>query len=669
MQNNLSTLSIDTIRVLSMDGVQAANSGHPGAPMALAPVAYLLYREVMKHNPANPNWFNRDRFILSNGHASMLLYSILHLSGYDLSLEDLKNFRQWGSKTPGHPEHGVTPGAETTTGPLGQGFMNGIGMAMAEAHLAATFNRPNHRIVDHHTYAICSDGDLMEGASHEAASLAGHLGLGKVIYIYDDNRITIEGSTDLAFSEDVERRFDSYGWHVQNLGDQGNNIDAIAGAFTAAKEETEKPSLIILRTHIGFGSPNKVDTPGVHGSPLGHDEIKLTKEALGYPSQEPFFIAAEVQSHMQSHIQQKGKKVEDRWNEALKKYQDEFPELKSKFDQYLSLSPESNWSSDLPSYTPEDGPVATRAINSKFLNHVASKLPWLLGGSADLEPSTKTLMGDYPYFSKENPEGRNIAWGIREMAMGGTATGMMLHGGVRPYAATFFVFTDYARPAIRLAALMELPVIYVMTHDSVGLGEDGPTHQPIEQLASLRAMPNLTVIRPADANETIHAWKAAIEHRDGPSMLVLTRQKLPILDPQKVAGPDNVAKGAYIISEAADENPSLILIATGSEVLLALEAQAILEAEDIATRVVSMPSWELFETQSASYRNKVLPPDIKSRITIEAGATFGWHKYAGDHGVSMGIDHFGISAPYQLIYDRLGLTSEEIVKTAKNMMS
>ena len=657
-----------------MDGVQAANSGHPGAPMALAPVAYLLYRDIMQHNPKNPNWFNRDRFILSNGHASMLLYSALHLAGYDISIDDLKHFRQWGSKTPGHPEYGLTPGAETTTGPLGQGFMNGVGMAMAEAHLAAKFNRPGHQIVDHYTFAICSDGDLMEGASHEAASLAGHLGLGKLIYLYDDNHITIEGDTDLTFSEDMTKRFESYGWHVQDLGDRGNDIDAISTAFSTAKQTSDQPSLIILRTHIGYGSPNKVDTSGVHGSPLGHEEILLTKRALKYPSEEPFFVADEVRNHMEAHILERGEVAEKEWDQSFDAYRNAHPDLAQAFENALNLSLPSGWDIDLPKFKPEDGPIATRAINSKFLNAISAKLPWLLGGSADLEPSTKTLMKDFPYFSKENYEGRNIAWGIREMAMGGTATGMQLHGGVRPYAATFFVFTDYVRPAIRLAALMELPIIYVMTHDSVGLGEDGPTHQPIEHLASLRAMPNLTVIRPSDANETIEAWKAAILNTHGPTLLVLTRQKLPIHDTSKVESVKGLHKGAYIISKEKDTSgttnlPDVILLASGSEVSAALEAQEILAGKDVNARVISMPSWELFEQQSQAYKEEVLPAAVKSRVSIEAGASFGWQRWVGTDGITIGIDRFGISAPYQLIFERFGITGKNMAEKAITLIS
>ncbi len=661
-------LSVDSIRTLSMDGVQQANSGHPGAPMALAPVAYTLYRRVMKHNPKNPNWFDRDRFILSNGHASMLLYSALHLSGYDLSLDDLKNFRQWSSKTPGHPEHGLTPGAETTTGPLGQGFMTGVGMAMAEAHLAARFNREGHTIVDHHTYVICSDGDLMEGASHEAASVAGHLGLGKLICLYDDNHITIEGDTALAFSEDIPKRFESYGWQVINLGEQANDVDAIEAAFEEGKSDPSRPTMIILRTHIGYGSPNKVDTSGVHGSPLGHEEIALTKAAYGWPSTEPFHVPAAVREHMEPLVAA-GAGAEAQWQEALRQYQNKYPALAQQFDEALQQDLAEGWDAEIPTFGPEDGPIATRAINSHVLNSVAEQVPWIIGGSADLEPSTKTKMKSYGYFSKDDPTGRNIAWGIRELAMCAASTGMQLHGGVRPYCATFFVFTDYARPAIRLAALMEQPVIYVMTHDSVGLGEDGPTHQPIEQLASFRVMPNLTVIRPADANETTHAWRVAIRRREGPTMLVLTRQKLPVLDPAQVAAADGVARGGYIIRKEQGDRPDAIIIATGSEVDPSLGAQSLLTEQGIDARVVSMPSTELFQEQPPAYRDEVLPPDVWARVSVEAGATMSWRQYIGDRGVAIGIDRFGLSAPYKLIMERFGFTPENIATQVKSVLA
>ncbi|MCB0665338.1 MAG: transketolase [Saprospiraceae bacterium] len=658
--------SIDTIRTLSMDGVQKANSGHPGAPMALAPAAYVLFRRIMKHHPGQPQWMDRDRFILSNGHASMLQYSTLYLTGYGLSLDDLKSFRQWESKTPGHPEYDITPGVETTTGPLGQGFMTGIGMAMAEAHLGAKYNRPGFEIIDHHTYAICSDGDLMEGASHEAASLAGHLGLGKLIYLYDDNHITIEGKTDLAFSEDVEKRFEAYGWQVINLGECANDVVKITDAFEEAKAEKEKPSLIILRTHIGFGSPNYQDTAEAHGSPLGEEEVILTKKSYGWPSETPFYVPDGVLDHM--NCREEGEERFQKWNKVYQNYRNEFPELAVELERSLNQSLTDNWKDHLPTFSPEDGNMATRAVNSKVLNAISDVIPWLIGGSADLEPSTKTAMKGKGHFSKENYSGRNIAWGIREMAMCAASSGMALHKGLRPYAATFFVFTDYARAAIRLSAIMELPVIYVMTHDSIGLGEDGPTHQPIEHLASLRAMPNLTLIRPADANETVVAWKVALERKKNPVMLVLSRQGLPILDRSVYAPASGVEKGAYILSKEQGEKPAAIIIATGSEVQLALEAQKILSDSDIDTRVVSMPSWELFENQDETYQDNVLPPAITNRVSIEAGAKMGWHKWVGNKGKVIGIDHFGASAPYKKIYEEFGITAKAIVENVRAMI-
>jgi transketolase len=665
--NDLTKLAIDTIRTLSMDGVQKANSGHPGAPMALAPAAYVLYRQIMKHHPQKPDWINRDRFILSNGHASMLQYSVLHLCGYDVSLDDLKNFRQWQSKTPGHPEYGITPGVEITTGPLGQGFMTAVGMAMAEAHLGARFNRPGLNIIDHYTYVFCSDGDLMEGASHEAASLAGHLGLGKLIYLYDDNHITIEGSTGLTFSDDVQKRFEAYGWQVINLGESGNDVDKIEHAFRQAREELDKPSLIILRTHIGYGSPNFQDTAEAHGSPLGIEEVKRTKEVYGWPTDEPFYVPPEVKEHMD--LLSGGERHYREWSGKYDAYRKEFPELTRELENALKQELPTGWASKLPVYAPEDGAVATRAVNSKVLNAIADTIPWLIGGSADLEPSTKTAIKGKPHFSRHDYTGRNIAWGIREMVMCAASSGMALHGGVRPYAATFFVFTDYARAAIRLSALMELPVIYVMTHDSIGLGEDGPTHQPVEHLASLRAMPHLTVIRPADANETVTAWKVALERRKGPTMLVLSRQNLPILDRSLYAPYAGLEKGAYILAKEQGDKPDIMLLATGSEVQLALDAKKQLADQQIDSRVISMPSWELFEEQSTDYQQSVLPAEITARISVEAGTTMGWHKWVGTRGAVIGLDRFGASAPYKDLYQHFGLTVDAIVQKAKELIS
>ncbi|GAA5220625.1 transketolase [Membranihabitans marinus] len=657
-------LSIDTIRTLSMDGVQKANSGHPGTPMALAPAAYELWRNIMKHNPNNPNWFDRDRFVLSNGHASMLIYSMLHLTGYDLSLEELKNFRQWGSKTPGHPEHGHTAGVETTTGPLGQGLAHAVGMAIAEKHLAAKFNTADHNIVDHHTYVFCGDGDLMEGISHEAASIAGHFGLGKLICLFDDNEITIEGSAELSCTDDIAKRFQAYGWETIDLGDKGNDIAAIGDAIKQGKQNDDKPTLILLRTHIGYGAPELQDTSAAHGSPLGEEEIRKTKEFYNFPSQEPFFIPDGVMEHF-SVIGKNGLEAESKWNDLLADYEAKNPEKAAEFKAALEQKLPENWADKLPVYTADQKAMATRSLNSVFINAVAEDLPYLVGGSADLEPSTKTKIKSSGYFQKDSATDRNFAWGIREFGMTAATSGMQLHGGLRTFASTFFVFTDYARPAIRLAALMKLPVIYTMTHDSIGLGEDGPTHQPIEHLASLRAMPGLTVIRPADANETIEAWKVAVERKNGPTMLVLTRQNLTIFERNEENAVSNLAKGGYILSKEAGDSPDVILMATGSEVELIIEAQAVLKDNNIDARVVSMPSWELFEEQSAEYRESILPDDVTSRIAVETGSSMGWHKYTGSKGEVIAIDEFGASAPYKELYAHYGISVENIVAKAK----
>ena len=667
-KNSIEELSINTIRTLSMDAVQKANSGHPGAPMALAPAVYTIFMKQMKFNPKNPNWFNRDRFILSNGHASMLLYSILYLTGYNVSLEDLKNFRQWNSKTPGHPENDRTPGVETTTGPLGQGFMNGVGMAIAERHLASLFNLKGYKIVDHYTYVLCSDGDLMEGASHEAASLAGHLGLGKLIYLYDDNHISIEGDTNLAYSDNVKKRFEGYNWHVQNIGEKANDVKALSEAIDNAKKEKNKPSLIIVRSHIAYGSPNMHDTAEAHGSPLGEEEVKLTKKFYGWPEDKTFYVPDEVLNYMSKAVD-KGEKAEADWNEKYKKYKKDNPELAKKFESTLKLELPPNWDKNLPVFQSTDKPVATRSAGGKVLNSIAEHLPWLIGGSADLSPSTKTLLNNSDYFENGNYENRNFTFGIRELGMCGISNGMYLHGGVRPFVSTFFVFTDYARPAIRLASLMEIPIIYVVTHDSIGLGEDGPTHQPVEHLASLRAMPNLCVIRPADATETAYAWKAAITRTKGPTMLVLSRQNLPIFDRNKLASAEGVLKGAYILSREKADKPEIILISTGSEVSLILEAQEKLQEKNINARVVSMPSWELFKEQSDEYRNEVLPKDIETRLAVEAASPFGWHEWVGSSGNVIGINTFGASAPYKEIYKHYGLTVENIIKKSEELLS
>jgi len=658
---------IDTIRCLSMDAVQKANSGHPGTPMALAPAAFTLWTEHLKYNPKNPDWFNRDRFVLSNGHACMLQYSTLHLTGYDISLDDIKNFRQYESITPGHPEHGMTPGIETTTGPLGQGIMNAVGMAIAEAHLAAIFNK-EEKIVDHHTYVFCGDGDLMEGASHEAASLAGHLGLGKLICLYDDNHITIEGDTNIAYSDNVTERFQAYNWHVINLGDRGNDIQAISDAFAESKAVTDKPSMIILRTHIGYGSPHKQDTAAAHGSALGEDEVKLTKKFYGWPEDEKFLVPDDVKAYMGTAVK-KGKELEAGWNELLYKFQISQPELYKQFEQYQKQELPADWDKDIPVYKPEDGQKATRSVTADVLKAIAPRLPWLMGGSADLEPSTETMIKTSGYFEKGKYENRNMGWGVREHNMVAASSGMALHGGIRPYASTFFVFTDYARPAIRLACIMKLPVIYVMTHDSIGLGEDGTTHQPVEQLASLRAVHGLSIIRPADANEGAHAWRAAIKNIKSPTMLVLTRQKLSVIDRNKYAKADGLYKGAYILSKEKKATPDIILIATGSEVELILKAQDELAKQNIDARVISMPSWDLFKAQSKEYRDEVLPPSVKKRVAVEAASPFGWHEWVGDEGKIIGIDSFGESAPYQALYKHFGLTADNIVATAKQVLS
>jgi len=660
-------LCINTIRTLAMDAVQQANSGHPGTPMALAPAAYVLWTRFLRHNPGNPQWFNRDRFVLSAGHASMLLYSLLHLTGYDLPLDEIRNFRQWGSKTPGHPEHGVTAGVETTTGPLGQGLMNAVGMAMAEAHLAAVFNRPGHELIDHRTYVFCSDGDVMEGASHEAASLAGHLGLGKLIVLYDENHITIEGSTALAYSDDVARRFEAYHWHVQNLGEGANNLDALEQGFANAIHESERPSLIIVRSHIAYGAPHAHDTAQAHGSPLGEEEIRATKDFYGWPREAKFLVPEKALAHMRKALAE-GEQSESRWQEKLAAYRGAYTDLSSRFAAAIQGTPSAGWDESVPAFLPQDGPMATRVASGKVLNSIADKLPWLMGGSGDLAPSTDTLIKSSGDFEKGSYHHRNIHWGIREHVMCAASSGMALHGGIRPYAATFLIFTDYARPAIRLAAMTGLPVIYVMTHDSIGLGEDGPTHQPVEHLASLRALPNLCVIRPADANEVSYAWRAAISRVVGPTMLVLTRQALPIFDRAKLAGAAGVLRGAYVLSKEKGARPDIILIASGSEVQLVLEAQGKLSEAKVDARVVSMPSFELFRAQPAAYRDEVLPPSVTARLAIEAGSSFGWCEWV-NQGEVIGIDRYGASAPYRQSFQHLGLTVDQVVEKAKRVLA
>jgi len=657
---------VNTIRTLSIDAVQAAESGHPGMPMGMADAAFVLWDKFLKHDPKQPHWYDRDRFVLSAGHGSMLLYSLLHLTGYDLSLDQLKNFRQWGSKTPGHPEYGHTPGVETTTGPLGQGFATGVGMAMAEAHMAAKFNTQRFTITDHYTYGIVSDGDLMEGISHEAASLAGHLKLGKIIYLYDSNRISIDGSTDLAFSEDVVGRFKSYGWHVMEI--DGHNRKSVEEAIREAQNETGKPSLIVCKTHIGFGSPNKQDSAASHGSPLGEDEVRLTKENLGWESDEKFYIPDEVFNYFRKAVKKGGEKHQN-WRETLNEFTNNKAKKAAAFKAQIAGELPDNLEQYLPQFEADSKGMATRAASGKVLNKIAASIPSLIGGSADLTGSNKTWIDDEGIFDAKNYAGTNIHFGVREHAMGAALNGMALHKGVIPYGGTFLIFSDYCRPAIRIAALSNISSIYVFTHDSIGLGEDGPTHQPIEHLASLRAMPNVLVLRPADANETAWAWKAALEYAEGPALLVLTRQSLPIIDRNKQNSASLTGKGAYIIADSDKDTPDAILIATGSEVQLTLDARKALKDDNIDARVVSMPSWELFARQSQSYRDKILLPDVKARVSVEAGATFGWERWIGSAGTAIGINRFGASAPYEEIYEQFGITVDRIINETKLLVS
>ena len=659
-QAPLDELCINTIRTLAIDAVEKANSGHPGMPMGAAPMAYVLWTRFLRHNPHNPLWPDRDRFVLSAGHGSMLLYALLHLTGYDLSLDDIKHFRQWGSRTPGHPEHGHTPGVEATTGPLGQGFGNGVGMAMAEHWLAAYFNRPGHTIVDHYTYAIASDGDMMEGVSSESASLAAHLRLGKLIYFYDDNHITIEGNTDLAFSEDVGKRFEAYGWHVEHV-DDGNDLDAITQALTRSRAESERPSLIRVRTHIGYGSPHKQDSAEAHGSALGAEEVKLTKQNLGWPVEPAFLVPNEALAHFREAVQQ-GEDWQKAWQRRFDAYAKEYPDLAAQWQQFLDGTLPAGWDRLLAELQFTEG-VATRQASGKVINAIAATVPNLIGGAADLAPSTDTLIKNAKDFETV-PGGRNMHFGIREHSMGATCNGMALHGGIRPFGSTFLIFSDYMRPSMRVAALTHLPVIYVFTHDSIGLGEDGPTHQPIEHLASLRAMPHMTVIRPGDATETVIAWKLALERRNGPTALILTRQKLPIIDRRVYAPAEMVAKGGYVLADAQAKPARLILIATGSEVSLILAAKKKLEEQGIGTRVVSMPSWEIFDEQPSAYRNEVLPQSISVRLSVEAGSPQGWLKYVGDHGDSIGMTDFGASAPGGTVMEKFGFTADNVVARA-----
>jgi transketolase len=665
-QARLDQRCINTIRFLAADAVEKAQSGHPGAPMGVAPMAYTLWTRFLKYNPRNPDWPDRDRFILSAGHASMLLYSLLYLTGYDLSLDDIKQFRQWESKTPGHPEYGLAPGVEVTTGPLGQGFANGVGMAIAERWLACEYNRPGHEIINHYVYALTSDGDMMEGVSSEAASLAGHLRLGNLIYFYDDNEVSIEGSTDLAFTESVAFRFQAYGWQVLGPID-GNDILAIDAAIRQARAERERPSLIICNTVIGYGSPEQ-GTAKVHGEPLGAEGVRLAKEALGWLQEPTFYVPDEVLAHMRKAIE-RGQAVEEDWKRLMQAYAAAYPEQAAQLQAQLRGELPPGWDQGLADlFPPGTAPTATRNASGKVLNVLAQRIPAVMGGAGDLAPSTKTLITDSGDFSAADHCGRNMHFGVREHAMGAIANGMARHGGVIPYTATFLVFSDYMRPPMRLAALMGIQVIYVFTHDSIGLGEDGPTHQPVEQLMNLRAVPNLTVIRPADAAETAEAWRAALLNREGPTALLFTRQNVPVLDRTKYASAEGLRRGGYVLWQSAGGTPDVILIGTGSEVQIALEAAELLALEGIKARVVSLPSWEVFDQQSADYRESVLPPAVEARVAVEAGQKLGWEHYLGLDGVAVGLDHFGASAPYKAIYKGFGITAERVAEVARGLL-
>lgn len=657
--------AINALRFLSADGVQKANSGHPGLPMGTAAMAYTIWTRHLKHNPANPKWVDRDRFILSGGHGSMLLYSLLHLTGYGVSMEDLQSFRQWGSITPGHPEYGLTPGVETTTGPLGQGFANGVGMAIAESHLAAEFNRGLHKVVDHFFYAIVTDGDLMEGVSSEAASLAGHLKLGKLIYLYDDNRISIDGSTDLAFTEDRGKRFEAYGWQVLRVSD-GNDVQMIDRAIRKAKKDP-RPSLIICRTHIGFGLPTRQDTAKAHGEPPGEEELRGAKENLRWPTEPQFYVPVDVQKFYQRALTA-GKRLETKWKKQFDAYREDYPELAAEFERRMAGHLPDEWDADLPQFEADAKGMATRAASGKIINELAERLPELIGGSADLTPSNNTWINNSHSYQPDTPDGRYIHFGVREHGMGSVTNGIALHGGLRPYAATFAVFSDYMRPALRLSALSHFPSIWVFTHDSVGLGEDGPTHQPVEHLAALRAIPNLSVIRPADSNEVREAWVHAIKNRETPTALLLTRQPVSTLDRDGMAGAEGLHRGAYVLADLGEGEPQLILMASGSEVEIIVAAGQTLAAEGISVRLVSFPSWDLFEKQDSTYRESVLLPDVTARLAVEAGVSQGWDRYVGCNGTTITIDRYGASAPYKTIYREFGLTPTRVVTRARELL-
>ena len=662
----LDELCINTLRFLSVDAVQKANSGHPGLPLGAAAMAYVLWTRFLKHHPANPEWLDRDRFVLSAGHGSMLLYSLLHMSGYELPLEQIKQFRQWGSITPGHPERGVTPGVEVTTGPLGQGFGNGVGMAIAEAHLAARYNRPGFEIFNHYTYAICSDGDLMEGVASEAASLAGHLRLGKLIYLYDNNHVTLSAGTEVTFTEDCARRFEAYGWHTQSV-DDGNDVAAIERALRAARDEAARPSLILVRTHLGYGSPHKQDTFAAHGSPLGADEVRLTKEALGWPTEPPFYIPEAAREHFRQAAE-RGARAEREWNAKFAEYAKSFPELAGELRQAMDGELPAGWDADIPVFPADAKGMATRAAGGKVMNAIAPHVPALIGGSADLDPSTLTTLAAKGDFEPKRYAGRNLHFGVREHGMGAILNGLAAHGGAIPFGATFLVFSDYMRPPIRLAALMGLHVIYVFTHDSIALGEDGSTHQPVEQLAGLRAIPRLVVIRPGDANETAVAWRVALQTPDRPVALVLTRQNLPTLDRSAFAAADGLRHGAYVLADAPGGEPDVILIASGSEVGLIVSARQKLLEKKIRARIVSMPSWELFDAQPREYRDSVLPPALGARLAVEAGASQGWHRYVGGRGDVLAVDRFGASAPGEVMMREYGFTAENVCARAMALL-
>lgn len=659
--------SINVIRTLAIDAIERASSGHPGLPMGAAPMAYTLWTEFMNHNPKHSNWFNRDRFVLSAGHGSMLLYALLHLSGYDVTMEDIKSFRQWDSRTPGHPEVDFTDGVEATTGPLGQGFAMSVGMAMAEAHLSAKYNQTDFEMIDHYTYALISDGDVMEGISHETASLAGHLGLGKLIVLYDSNDISLDGDLHQSFSEQTEQRFKAYNWQVIRVED-GNNLDEIRKAILSAQKNQDQPTLIEVKTVIGYGSPNKSASSQSHGAPLGKDEVQLTKEYYEWTHEE-FHVPEEVYRHFEQAIVYKGEQLESDWKDLFDQYEVEYPELAKELKQAINNELPKNWDANLPQFEEGKDELATRAASGTILNELSKSVPFLFGGSADLASSNNTMIEKETDFSKENYAGRNIWFGVREFAMASAINGMALHGGIKPYAGTFFVFSDYLRAAVRLSSIMKVPVTYVFTHDSIAVGEDGPTHEPVEQLASLRAMPGLSLIRPADGNETEAAWRLAMESTNQPTALVLTRQSLPTLPNTQQRAYEGVKKGAYIISDADKDTPDALLLATGSEVQLAVKAQIELKEHQIDVRVVSMPSWDRFSQQDKSYQNKVIPPTLKERLAIEMGSSFGWHKYVGSDGNILSVDTFGASAPGETIIEKYGFTVENVIGHVKELLN